>query len=166
MMYIAYVLWGLAGLYALVLLCSCNRIRLGLAIMETTAKFVGNTPTIFLVPILFVVVVLIFFFWWIITALYVFSVGDLEKKIGTPMATVKWNDTTRYIFVYHLFGLLWCLNFFIGCTQFVLAVAASTWYFSHSGDTAGSGSIWLGIKWIARYHFGSIAFGAFIIAVV
>lgn len=33
----SYVLWGLDGLYLLILLCLCNRIRLGLAIIKCTA---------------------------------------------------------------------------------------------------------------------------------
>lgn len=40
------------------------------------------------------------------------------------------------------------------------------WYFSFTSDTAGKGSICVALKWILRYHLGSIAFGSFIIAVV
>jgi hypothetical protein len=47
-----------------------------------------------------------------------------------------------------------------------VAAACAVWYFSHTSDTAGSGSILIGIKWILRYHLGSIAFGSFIIALV
>jgi methyl coenzyme M reductase beta subunit len=46
-----------------------------------------------------------------------------------------------------------------------LAVAAATWYFSHSADSGGSASIFKGFKWILRYHLGSIAFGSLIIAI-
>ena len=40
------------------------------------------------------------------------------------------------------------------------------WYFSFTSDRAGKGSLFTGIKWILRYHWGSIAFGSFIIALV
>jgi len=42
--YGAYVAWGLAACYLLLLLCLCNRIRLGIAIIQATAKFIGDTP--------------------------------------------------------------------------------------------------------------------------
>ena len=65
-----------------------------------------------------------------------------------------------------MFGGLWVNAFLIGCSQFITAAACAIWYFSHTSDTAGSGSVWQGIKWILRYHLGSIAFGSFIIALV
>jgi len=43
-LYGAYTLWGIDGAYAIILLCLCNRIRLGVAIMKCTAQFMGGTP--------------------------------------------------------------------------------------------------------------------------
>lgn len=68
--------------------------------------------------------------------------------------------------LYDIFGFLWVNAFIIGCSQFIIAAAATVWYFSFSSDTTGKGSICIGIKWIFRYHLGSIAFGACIIAIV
>ena len=82
------------------------------------------------------------------------------------MSDVIWDDTTRKVWYIHLFALLWINAFIIGCGQFIIAAAAATWYFSHYGDTAGKGSILLGVKWILRYHLGSIALGSCIIAIV
>jgi hypothetical protein len=75
--YGAYILWGIAGFYLLILLCLCNRIRLGLSIIKTTADFVNNTPTIFIVPIVFVVIIAAWVVVWVVTCLYIFSVGDI-----------------------------------------------------------------------------------------
>jgi hypothetical protein len=36
----SYVLWGIAGAYLILLLCLCNRIRLGVAIAKTTSRFI------------------------------------------------------------------------------------------------------------------------------
>ena len=36
-LYAAYALWGIAGVYFLVILCLCSRIRLGIAILKCTA---------------------------------------------------------------------------------------------------------------------------------
>jgi hypothetical protein len=50
----------------------------------------------------------------------------------------------------------------------VIAAVAVTWYFSHGGadDTKGQASIMIGFRWIFKYHMGSIAFGALIIAIM
>jgi heme/copper-type cytochrome/quinol oxidase subunit 2 len=36
----AIILWGIAGIYLIILFCCCSRIRLGIAIMEATSTFV------------------------------------------------------------------------------------------------------------------------------
>ena len=84
-----------------------------------------------MLPVIFFLLILVWFFYWVITAVYVFSSGEIEKSTGTPTAGVKWNDTTRYVWLYNLFGLLWVNAFIIGCAQFILATGVATWYFSH-----------------------------------
>jgi hypothetical protein len=133
--------------------------------MQTTADYINQTKRIFLVPVFFFVAILIFYVYWIVSAIYIWSVGTVKINSSTPFAAMQWNSTTRYVFLYDLFGLFWINAFMIGCCQFILAVAAATWYFSHSADSGGSASIGKGFKWILRYHLGSIAFGSLIIAI-
>jgi len=120
------------------------------------------------VPVIFMFICGAWIVAWVFTAIYIFSVGTLEPR-PSPLqfaSTIKWSTQTRYIFLYHLFGGLWVNAFLIGCSQFIIAAACSVWYFSFKSDTAGKGSLCIGIKWIFRYHFGSIAFGSFLIALI
>ena len=112
-LYGSYVLWGVAALYLLILLCMCNRIRLAIAIIQTTADFVGSTCRIFWIPVVFFFLIIIWLGYWAFTAIFVFSVGDIVKNATYPWATVIWTDTTRYIFLYDVFGLLWINAFLI-----------------------------------------------------
>ncbi|CAE8680096.1 unnamed protein product [Polarella glacialis] len=48
---IGYVLWGLAGVYFILVCCFTNRIRLAVAVNKVAATFIGHTPRIILVPI-------------------------------------------------------------------------------------------------------------------
>lgn len=80
LLYGAYILWAVAGLYLLILLCLCNRIRLGLSVIKCTADFVNSTPTIFLIPLVFVLIIAAFLVAWVITCLYIFSVGDISPR--------------------------------------------------------------------------------------
>ena len=70
------------------------------------------------------------------------------------------------MFLYSLFGYLWMNAFIIGVSQFIISAACALWYFSCTSDSNGSGSLCRGFYWVFRYHLGSIAFGAFLIALV
>lgn len=163
----AYVLWGLSALYILIVLCCIGRIKLGIAIFKATADFIGDVKTVFIVPFSFTLLIGIWMLFWTVSAAFIFSIGTPEPRIdATFLTNVKWSKETRYVFLYHLFGLLWLNAFIIGCAQFIIAAAACQWYFSHSADTSGKGSILKGLKWVMVYHLGTIAFGSFCIAVV
>lgn len=100
---------------------------------------------------------------WIVSAVYVYSVGEV-----TGLGKISWNHTTRYVWIYHLVGLFWISAFINGCAQFIIAATACVWYFSQGGssDDKAKASLSTGIRWIFRYHMGSIAFGALIIAIM
>ena len=157
------LIWILCGIYTLILLCCCSRIRLGIAIMEATSDFVKDTFSIFLVPIYFFFIIGAWVVFWVISAIYVYSVGE---PVG--LGQIKWHDTTRYVWIYHLFGLFWVSAFIIGCAQFIIAAVACIWYFAQGGssDDKAKASLRMGFKWVFVYHMGSIAFGALIIAIM
>ena len=117
MTYTSYGLWAITILYVIIILCLCSKIRLGVAIIKTTARFIQNTWSIFLIPIVFTILLAAFILYWVYTAAYIFSVGEIgPRDYPLSFATeVKWSDQTRYIFIYHLFGLLWINAFIIGC---------------------------------------------------
>lgn len=165
MKYTAYGLFGICAVYLLVVLWCCNRLRLGIAILQTTADYINATPKVFIVPILFFLLIIAWFAYWIVSAIWIWSVGEVKKRSDSPFATMKWTEETRYVFLYNLFGLFWINAFLIGCSQFILAVSAATWYFTHTADSGGSASLSKGFKWILRYHLGSIAFGSLVIAI-
>jgi hypothetical protein len=63
----------------------------------------------------------------------------------------------------------------IAVPQFIIIVAAATWYFSHGSDieegdgkkkTGTRAKIWKGIWWIFKYHLGSLALGSLILGIV
>jgi hypothetical protein len=72
-----------------------------------------------------------------------------------------------------VFSAIWGLCFLMACSQFVIIVAACTWFWSWK-DTDGKGgeegdgdaNISQGYHWCWRYHLGSLAYGSFLLAVV
>ncbi|XP_031574217.1 choline transporter-like protein 4 isoform X2 [Actinia tenebrosa] len=69
--------------------------------------------------------------------------------------------------VYHFFGWLWIMNFIIALGQCVLAGAFASWYFAFDKPEDIPTLPVLSSFWrTIRYHTGSLAFGAAIIAIV
>ncbi|KAK3747927.1 hypothetical protein QZH41_008845, partial [Actinostola sp. cb2023] len=69
--------------------------------------------------------------------------------------------------VYHFFGWLWIMNFIIALGQCVLAGAFASWYFAfHKPEDVPALPILSSLWRTLRYHTGSLAFGAAIIAIV
>lgn len=98
--------------------------------MQAASDFVRSTTRILMIPFVFFIVVGIWVVFWIISAVWVFSVGDAVKRNGVPFADIEWDKTTRYVWIYHLFGLFWISAFIIACAQFIIAAVTGMWYFS------------------------------------
>ncbi|CAK9013067.1 unnamed protein product [Durusdinium trenchii] len=69
-------------------------------------------------------------------------------------------------FAVSFFMLLWNNAFNIACGQFIVAGAAAAWFFTPNSEKGKKGVVRQSLFWAFRYHFGSLAFGSFIIAVV
>ena len=74
------------------------------------------------------------------------------------------------MFYYLLFSILWIIALFMTINQFVTKCTAVIWYFSGQGsdqdDKATPVSVSKGLWWSFRYHFGTLAFGSFLVALV
>jgi len=162
----AYACWAVAGVAALGTLCLFNRIRLAIAILKAAADYVKDTPSIFLVPIVIGVILGGFFAFWAAAGVYLISSGDATRYSDSAFGTFTYDKTLQRLLIYHLFGLLWFNAFVIASTQFILASSTALWYFSQGTGQEAPKSIRTSVKRLFRYHFGSIAFGSLILAIV
>lgn len=164
--YAAYGIWGLSAFYVLCICCCFNAIRIGIAVYQTTADYVTSNIRIYILPFIAYLVAGVWLAIWLVSAVYTFSIGEPVPREGYPFITeVKWEDNTRYIVFYQFFMLFWMNAFIMGVAQFVIAASACIWYFEVNSDTGATGCVGRGIKWAFRYHLGSIAFGAALIAI-
>jgi len=164
--YGAYATWVVCGLILCIFLCCFSALQLGIAIFKATVDFTKANLTIFLQPVLTLFFFLLWVAAWIGAVLWVFSVGKPEPREGFEFMTeIKWDETTRYIFFYQVFGLFWMNAFIIGCCQFVIACAACIWFFQVKSDALIKTPVLTSIKWVLTKHLGSIAFGALLIAI-
>jgi len=81
--------------------------------MECASEFVAGNMRVLWLPISAYVVCVPFIAYWVVTAVFLYSIGEPEYKEGSPFANIKWNDNTRYMMWFFLFGLLWCVAFII-----------------------------------------------------
>jgi hypothetical protein len=163
---VAYGCWGVAIVISLAVICLFNRIRLAIAIIKAAADYVKETPSAMLLPPFTCVILILFFGYWGTTSVYLVSAGDTERLQDSAFGTFTFNKTLQRLLIYHLFGLLWFNAFCIAATQFVLASSTCLWYFSQGTGQGAQGTIRKSIYRLLRYHFGSVAFGSLIIAII
>jgi Plasma-membrane choline transporter len=157
--------YSLAGIWLLVVLFLCNRIRLAIALIKTVAEYLKDTCTVFIVPFIFYLVSGCFYAYWVALSIYLYSSGEVEKSDGSFLPDVKWTSTTRYAWWFHLFALFYINAFLNAYNTFVLASSACIWYWKPSRDTPER-PVYKSFFRAGRYHLGSLAFGSLIVAIV
>ena len=164
--YCSYALWAASAL-ALVGTCFCwNSIKLGIAVFRTTAQYVYSNLYIVTIPTIAIMVNMMFLTIWLVGAIFVFSIGTPEPRPEMPSLTeLKWENSTRALLYFYLFGLFWIQAFVIGCTQFVIGASACIWYFEVSTDSKGRFTVLKGVYWLCIFHWGSVALGSSLIAI-
>jgi choline transporter-like protein 2/4/5 len=166
----AYIFWITGGLMICLIICCYHRIALVIAIIKTTAEFMKDIMAILLVPIINTIVGAGFIAIWIVGTIYLYSVGDVEKRGDFPLAQINWNDNTRRAWYFNLFAILWIIAFILSMEKFVIGASVCIWYFNQTpeGETAEAGQspVRKSYYWAFRYHLGSIAFGSLILAIV
>lgn len=160
------MLFAITALFALTILIFCNAIKVGIAVFKTTCAYVQSNMEVFAVPGVMSLICMVWFLVWLLAAVFLFSVGTPQPREDYPFVTeIKWDENTRWIILYHVFGLLWVNSFIVGCAQFICGASACIWYFEVGTDSKGRGTLPKATWWLFRYHMGSIAFGAFVIAI-
>jgi len=167
---IAIGIWVLAALFLLFICCQWENISLGASIMTAAADFLGQNSKVGILPIISYILCIPIVAWWGSSAVFIYSMGEPKFDWDLPVASIEMAKEATIMFWVFLFGFFWIIAFLVALEQFIIAATACMWYFSGDGsDVAVSfGDVGVGIaaKWGFRYHLGSVAFGAFLVAVV
>lgn len=148
----------IAFLTVLMACCYRRKITLGANIMKASSAFVSSEPWLYLLPVILFILTLIFTTFCIAVSLSVYSLSR-----PTP------NSRTAYPFQHYylpvhlkmLIGVLvvyfiWGLFFFGETCCFIVAGAATNWYFKLSHP------MWLSCKRYLKFHMGSVVLGGFL----
>lgn len=163
--YGAIIFWCLAGYLSLMVCCLWGRITLAISVIRAAADFITDHHVVMLLPILNTFCCLAFFIYWMFGAAYIYSNGDVIYKEGYPYGKLNWGIWNRIFWYCHLFSLLWNMSFLIYFSHFTIAVMAVTWYYAKDKYNL-NGAFCKSIKWGIFYHYGSLAFGSLILAII
>ncbi|XP_046845307.1 choline transporter-like protein 4 isoform X2 [Xenia sp. Carnegie-2017] len=174
----------------LIMLVLRKRINISIALIKEASKAVGSIKAALFFPIFPWILQLGVFAWFIAVALFLVSNGtqkfhvidkngtiqnftDCNPKTFTGnmsqcvLAGYETNEHLYRMAIFHFFGWLWMMNFVIALGECVLAGAFASWYFAfHKPDDVPALPIISALGRTIRYHTGSLAFGAAIIAIV
>lgn len=163
------------GLLALIFLCAviCGRENLATAIdvIDASADFIADNKRVLFVPILHLFITLFVVILWLGSMICVYSLNKItaSSTVG-QMKNVEWEKNYAYLALYMLFGFLWITAWIEYTSRFIVIVGASTYYFNNSRhsqkEDEAPADICYGFKCAYVHHMGSIAFGAFIIALI
>eukprot|EP00397_Hematodinium_sp_SG-2012_P034263 GEMP01036736.1.p1 GENE.GEMP01036736.1~~GEMP01036736.1.p1 ORF type:complete len:427 (+),score=84.00 GEMP01036736.1:719-1999(+) len=157
--------------------CKNRSIRMAIACVEAACECMFAMPTLLLQPLLELTVkigVLAFLMWGF---LWVVSTGDVSadtaiiggKKVGGLSRTFTWTDEQKYMMMYWGFGMFWIMNIFSALGQFVVSYAVTLWYYTPKDEDGSKDSpncpLCRGAFNGIFYHFGTLAFGGFLVAV-
>jgi len=70
---VAYILWVLAALWLLFIMCMCSRIRQAVAVMTVAVNFVKSAPFVILVPVIQTVIGIVWALLWVLSASFLLS---------------------------------------------------------------------------------------------
>jgi choline transporter-like protein 2/4/5 len=160
-----WVFTALAAAWLLFILIMCNRIRLAVALTQVTSKYINKTWCIVFVPFLFFVILIIWLAYWIIMLVFLYTSGKFEKGKAKVFASFEMDEKLEYGFWFHIVMLFYITAIIEAYSQFVYASSACIWYFNFEKGTENhpiAKSFHRGV----RYHFGSLVFGATIIAII
>ena len=121
-----------------------------------------------LVPIIQTLINLAMWAVCLVAMLYLVSAAPFAWQNGDVFTSISdLKDQALIEFYIFLFGTLWCNAFIQAVGVFVIASACCIWYYSHGPNQDETNfPIFRSYKMVFRYHFGSLAFGSLILAIV
>ena len=159
-----WVFTALAAIWLILTLVFCNKIRLAIALVEVTSKYIHKTCCIIFVPFLFFVIVVAWIALWLVLLVFLYTSGEFQSD-SKIFASYKMDEKLEYGFWYHIFMIFYITAIIEAYSQFVYASSACIWYFNYEKGTENH-PIAKSFERGVRYHFGSLVFGATIVAII
>lgn len=173
LMYYAIIATVVCAIVALIILFLRSRVGLMIALFKEAGKMVITMFPILFTPILLAFCIIAWYALWVFVSAFIYTAGEESvyqlNRTTDPgnLNTMLYQDReyTEYAWLYHLFGLYWGTEFLLAFHEMALAGAFVQLYWTRDRSSVKS-PVLRGVWWVVRYHLGTVAFGACIIAII
>ncbi|XP_055962561.1 choline transporter-like protein 3 isoform X2 [Sorex fumeus] len=142
-----------------------KRIKLAVELFQVTNKAISSLPLLLFQP-LWTFALLIFFWVLWLTVLLCLGTAGAAQVIEGGQVDYQPLSGIRYMWWYHLLGLIWTSEFILAGQQFTVAGAVATCYFNRNKNDPPNHPILSSLSILCCYHQGTLVKGSFLITVV
>ncbi|XP_053100946.1 choline transporter-like protein 3 isoform X2 [Hemicordylus capensis] len=142
-----------------------KRIHLTIQLFQVANKIISNIPSLFFQPLWSFMILIFFWIYWVAVLL---SLGTAGNAQVISQGQVEYNILfgIRYMWWYHLIGLIWTSEFILACQQMTVAGAVVTCFFNRNKSKPPSHPVLSSISVLFCYHLGTVVKGSFLITIV
>ncbi|XP_035307888.1 choline transporter-like protein 3 isoform X2 [Cricetulus griseus] len=141
-----------------------KRIKLTVELLQVTNKAISTCPFLLFQP-LWTFAILIFFWVLWVTVLLSLGTAGTAQVIEGGQVEYKPLSGIRYMWWYHLIGLIWTSEFILACQRITIAGAMATCYFNRNQSDPPAHPILSSLSILFCYHQGTAVKGSFLITV-
>eukprot|EP00055_Hartaetosiga_balthica_P014379 m.78479 g.78479 ORF g.78479 m.78479 type:complete len:649 (+) comp8579_c0_seq1:48-1994(+) len=151
------------GIILLILLVLRSRLSLLVALFKEAGRAVRNMPATLLLPFFTFAMVTLTFAYLVVVYVFLYTISTPSR---TNIGHLKYTQDQKLVYMqwYHIFGFLWAVQLWYAIQQFTIAGAVAKWYFKGSGKLGWP--VLNALQKSFRYHLGSLALGAMLIALL
>jgi len=154
--------------FCVCVVCGYKHVKDAIDVIDAAADFAVENKRVIAVPIVYFVLNLVSFLIWLYSFACVVALNKIEAGDGAiPQdRDIKWTGPLGGAALGMFFGILWIMAWWTYSAKFVIMAAATTYYFNSDAEKEGQAELLYSVKLAHFYHTGSVAAGAFIIALV
>ncbi|XP_012585481.1 PREDICTED: choline transporter-like protein 3 [Condylura cristata] len=141
-----------------------KRIKLVVELFQVTRKAISSSPFLLLQPLWTFAILTVFWVLWVAVLLSLGTAGTAQAIEGghvgyKPLAGI------RFMWWYHLIGLIWTSEFILACQQMTVAGVLVKCYFNRNKSDPPDRPILSSLSILICYHQGTVVKGSFLITV-
>ncbi|XP_032633760.1 choline transporter-like protein 3 isoform X5 [Chelonoidis abingdonii] len=140
-------------------------IQLTVQLFWVANKIISRVPSLLFQPLWTFLILIFFWVFWVAVLLSLGTAGSAQVISGGQVE-YKILSGIRYMWWYHLVGLIWTSEFILACQQMTIAGAVVTCYFNRNKSSLPRHLILSSISVLFCYHQGTLVKGSFLITIV
>lgn len=152
-------------------ICAWNQLQNAINVIDASLDFLNDTKRIIFVPLVHFILQIIVVIGWFFCFACLMSTNEIKATSIPQVKTLKWDSSSKWLAAFMIFALIWILSLIEYLNNFIIISSATSYYWLNERHDDPSipdkdAEVCEGIKRAYINHFGSIVFGAFVIAVV